>query len=178
ARLVIANESFARDLGARFGVYGSDNFNRWITSGSIDSNQGAYGQALDPDHEGGITFNNPLNFANAVTNGGSLALTILGNYVNWDLEISALQREGRGEVVPHPRIATSHPQEAVVRQRQAVGYLTVTGGQSSSIPTVEFKDVLLALQATPTITHDGRVFLTLALTKDGIDGCVSIGSGL
>ncbi|TWT19804.1 type IV pilus secretin PilQ [Luteimonas wenzhouensis] len=177
ARIVIANESFARDLGARFGVYGSDNFNRWITSGSIDSNQGAYGQVLDPDHEGGITFNNPLNFANAVTNGGSLALTILGNYVNWDLEISALQREGRGEVVSNPRIVTSNQKEAIIRQGQEVGYLTVTGGQSNSIPTVEFKDVLLELRVTPTITNDGRVFLNMALKKDEIEGFVRSGAG-
>src|SRR5690606_28409218 len=82
ARIVIANESFARDLGARFGVYGHKD--RLITSGRIDSNQGYWSDLNDPELEGLPTFVNPLNFSNAVTGGGSLALTILGNYVNWD----------------------------------------------------------------------------------------------
>lgn len=178
ARIVIANESFARDLGARFGVYGTDNFNRWITSGSIDANQGALGQALDPDDDDGISFDDALNFARPVSStsgaAGSLALTILGNYVNWDIEISALQQEGRGEVISNPRIVTSNQREAVISQGQEVGYLTVTGGQSNNVPTVQFKDVLLELKVTPTITADGRVFLAMEIKKDEIAGYTDV----
>src|SRR5690606_24546991 len=177
ARIVIANESFARDLGAKFGVYGAKD--RVITSGSIDSNQGFLSDLNDPDREGLPRFLNPLNFSSSAGAGaGSLALTILGAYVNWDLEISALQAEGRGEVVSNPRIVTSNQKEAVIRQGQEVGYLTVTGGRSNSIPTVEFKDVLLELKVTPTITNDGRVFLNIALKKDEIDRFIDIGDGL
>jgi len=177
ARIVIANESFARDLGARFGVYGAKD--RVITSGSIASNQSYLTDLTDPDREGLPAFTNPLNFSSfAGTGAGSMALTILGNYVNWDLEISALQEEGRGEVVSNPRIVTSNQKEAVIRQGQEVGYLTVTGGQSNSIPTVEFKDVLLELKVTPTITNDGRVFLSMALKKDEIDSFINVGDGL
>ena len=178
ARIVIANESFARDLGARFGVYGAKD--RVITSGSIASNQGYLSSLLDPDREGPAVFSpSPLNFSGfAGAGAGSMALTILGNYVNWDLEISALQEEGRGEVVSNPRIVTSNQKEAVIRQGQEVGYLTVTGGQSNSIPTVEFKDVLLELKVTPTITADGRVFLSMALKKDEIDSFIPIGDNL
>ena len=177
ARIVIANESFARDLGARFGVYGAKD--RVITSGSIASNQSYLESLADPDRTGLPTFTNPLNFSSfAGTGAGSMALTILGNYVNWDLEISALQEEGRGEVVSNPRIVTSNQKEAVIRQGQEVGYLTVTGGQSNSIPTVEFKDVLLELKVTPTITADGRVFLSMNLKKDEIDRFINVGDGL
>nr|AOH37464.1 fimbrial protein [Luteimonas sp. JM171] len=179
ARIVIANESFARDIGARFGVYGSDNFDRWVTSGNLDSNAGALGQAYDPDHTGGITFEDALNFSNPADRNlgaGSLALTILGRYVNWDMEISALQEEGRGEVISNPRIVTSNQREAVIRQGQEVGYLTVTGGQSNNIPTVQFKDVLLELKVTPTITNDGRVFLSMDITKDEIAGYTNMGA--
>jgi len=181
ARIVIANESFARDLGARFGVYGSKD--RVITSGSINSNQSYISSsnafARDPESAPFPSFTNPLNFSGAAGAGaGSLALTILGNYVNWDIEISALQEEGRGEVVSNPRIVTSNQKEAVIRQGQEVGYLTVTGGQSNSIPTVEFKDVLLELKVTPTITADGRVFLNMALKKDEIDSFINIGDDL
>ncbi len=177
ARIVIANESFARDLGARFGVYGAKD--RVVTSGSIASNQSYLNDLNNPDREGLPAFTNPLNFSSfAGAGAGSLALTILGNYVNWDLEISALQEEGRGEVVSNPRIVTSNQKEAVIRQGQEVGYLTVTGGQSNSIPTVEFKDVLLELKVTPTITNDGRVFLTMALKKDEVDSFINVGDGL
>ena len=177
ARIVIANESFARDLGARFGVYGAKD--RVITSGSIASNQSYLDSLADPDRTGLPTFTNPLNFSSfAGTGAGSMALTILGNYVNWDLEISALQEEGRGEVVSNPRIVTSNQKEAVIRQGQEVGYLTVTGGQSNSIPTVEFKDVLLELKVTPTITADGRVFLSMNLKKDEVDRFINVGDGL
>ena len=173
ARIVIANESFARDLGARFGVYGAKD--RVITSGSLDSNASYLDSLLDPDRDGPALFRNPLNYAGAAGGGaGSLALTILGNYVNWDVEISALQEEGRGEVVSNPRIVTSNQKEAVIRQGQEVGYLTVTGGQSNSIPTVEFKDVLLELKVTPTITNDGRVFLNMALKKDEVNRFIPI----
>ena len=177
ARIVIANESFARDLGARFGVYGAKD--RVVTSGSIDSNQGFLRDLADPDREGPPRFENPLNFAGPATaaGAGSLALTILGNYVNWDLEISALQEEGRGEVISNPRIVTSNQREAVISQGQEVGYLTVTGGQSNNVPTVEFKDVLLELRVTPTITNDGRVFLAMDIKKDELSGFVRTGVG-
>ncbi|MGJ4804364.1 type IV pilus secretin PilQ [Luteimonas sp. SDU82] len=187
ARIVIANESFSRDLGARFGITGGKD--RVIGSGSLDSNVNYINdlaeRANDLANEGtsdvipahlfpsGLVFNNPVGGG-----AGALALTILGNAINWDLEISALQEEGRGEVVSNPRIVTSNQKEAVIRQGQEVGYLTVTGGQSNSIPTVEFKDVLLELKVTPTITNDGRVFLNMALKKDEIDGFINVGSGL
>ncbi|WP_449284166.1 type IV pilus secretin PilQ [Luteimonas qiangzhengi] len=177
ARIVIANESFARDIGARFGVYGTDR-NDWITSGSLEGNQSALDGLID-DPNGPISFNNALNFANPADTSlgaGSLALTILGRYVNWDMEISALQQEGRGEVISNPRIVTSNQREAVIRQGQEVGYLTVTGGQSNNVPTVQFKEVLLELKVTPTITNDGRVFLAMEITKDEIAGYTNMGA--
>ena len=91
------------------------------------------------------------------------------------MEISALQQEGRGEVISNPRIVTSNQREAVIRQGQEVGYLTVTGGQSNNVPTVQFKEVLLELKVTPTITNDGRVFLAMDITKDEISGYTDVG---
>ena len=178
ARIVIANESFARDIGARFGITGAKN--RAITSGSLDSNVNYINTALDPDSDypehlfpDSLNFNNP---ADSTLGAGALALTILGNTINWNLEISALQQEGRGEVISNPRIVTSNQREAIIRQGQEVGYLTVTGGQSNNVPTVQFKDVLLELKVTPTITNDGRVFLAMEITKDEISGYTDMGA--
>lgn len=163
ARIVIANENFARDLGARFGVSASKE--RVNVGGALGASEGVF-------TPGGLNVNLPV-----ATEGGAptLGFTILGNTINWAVELQALQTEGRGEVVSNPRIVTSNQREAVIRQGQEVGYLTVTGGQSNSVPTVEFKDVLLELKVTPTITNDGRVFLAMDILKDEIERFVDYG---
>ncbi|KLI99624.1 type IV pilus secretin PilQ [Luteimonas sp. FCS-9] len=161
ARIVIANESFARNLGARFGVSSAEAIDdRVIVGGTLASGEdGAIGAP------GGLNVNLP------VTGGApSLAFTILGNTINWAVELQALQQEQRGEVISNPRIVTSNQREATISQGQEVGYITVTGGQSNSVPTVQFKDVLLELKVTPTITNDGRVFLAMDIKKDEIQG--------
>ena len=179
ARIVIANESFARDIGARFGVSGRSDSGtgRVVGSGSLDANAGYINSVIDGEPTwnlpGSLNFNNP---ADTSLGAGSLALTILGNSINWNMEISALQQEGRGEVISNPRIVTSNQREAVIRQGQEVGYLTVTGGQSNNVPTVQFKEVLLELKVTPTITNDGRVFLVMDITKDEIAGYTNMGA--
>lgn len=176
ARIVIATESFARDIGARFGIQASKD--RLGASGSIAGSRGNAGGAAN-DADPRVRPGRDLNFSAPVTTAGAgaLALTILGNAIDWDLELSALQEEGRGEIVSNPRIVTSNQREAIIRQGQEVGYLTVTGGQSGNIPTVEFKDVLLELKVTPTITNDGRVFLAMELKKDEIFDFIDTGVG-
>ncbi|WRL52649.1 type IV pilus secretin PilQ [Luteimonas sp. R10] len=172
ARIVIANESFARDLGARFGVQAVKD--RFVSSGSLDSNANFINDviesATDPDvvpEWDSNRFN--TNFGLGDLNPGSIAFTILGNSINWELELQALQREQRGEVISNPRIVTSNQKEAVIKQGREVGYLTVTGGQSNNVPTVQFKEALLEMTVTPTITADGRVFLNMLVKKDEIE---------
>ncbi|MEF3083876.1 type IV pilus secretin PilQ [Luteimonas sp. SMYT11W] len=157
ARIVIANESFARNLGARFGV-------------SASKQRVNVGGSLAPQTAGGPLVPGGLNVNLPIEAGPSLAFTILGNTIDWAVELQALQSEQRGEVISNPRVVTSNQREAVISQGQEIGYLTITGGQSNSIPTVEFKDVLLELKVTPTITNDGRVFLAMDIKKDEVTG--------
>src|SRR5690606_29186050 len=175
ARIVIANESFARDLGARFGVRGVKD--RLIGSGSLDANHTLIESAIGAAPGDVLTWGeNALNsdFSIRNLNPGSIAFTILGNTIDWDMELQALQQEKRGEVVSNPRVVTSNLREAIIRQGREVGYLTVTGGQSNSVPTVQFKEALLELKVTPTITADGRVFLNLEVKKDEIQDYTTI----
>ncbi|MBB6600085.1 type IV pilus secretin PilQ [Luteimonas sp. MC1825] len=180
SRIVIANESFARDLGARFGVRGTKD--RLITSGSLDSNTELINSTLESirDPDGDLPTWGPLgqalnsDFNINSLNPASIAFTILGNTIDWDFELQALQEEQRGEVVSNPRVVTSNQREAIIRQGREVGYLTVTGGQSNNVPTVQFKEALLELKVTPTITADGRVFLNLAVKKDEIQDFTTI----
>jgi type IV pilus assembly protein PilQ len=79
-------------------------------------------------------------------------------------------------VVSNPRVVTSNQREAIIKQGQEVGYLTVTGGQSNNVPTVQFKEALLELKVTPTITADGRVFLSIFVKKDEIENFTDLGA--
>ena len=170
ARVVVATESFMRELGARFGLTGTkDNV---AFSGNLESNR------LNLNDTTQIT--RGLMTDLAVTNpAGAVALSILNAGYLLDVELSAMQTQGRGEVISNPRIVTSNQREAVIRQGQEVGYVTIQPAQAGGVatPSVQFKEVLLEMRVTPTITNDGRVFLNLNVKKDEIEGFVDTSIG-
>ena len=166
ARIVIATETFARDIGARFGV--ADRSNRPLTD--IDSALGATGtDPSDPTTTIGAGFlaSNPL-----ASTAGQFALSILTADALIDMELQLLQEEGRGEVISNPRVITSNQREATIRQGEEIGYVTLQAAQAGQQPqfTVEFKEVVLELKVTPTITQDGRVFMDMSVIKDEVEG--------
>ena len=169
-RIVIATDTFARDLGAKFGIGGRRSYNNGANTGTIGSNAGGNANATR-----GLNVNLP---ADSYTNGNpaSLAYTLLGANFNLDLELSALQEEGRGEVISNPRIITANQREGYIRQGKEIGYVTITGGAGgqAATPNVQFKDVLLELKVTPTITNDGRVFLNLNVKKDEVERYIQL----
>ncbi|MCL1635418.1 type IV pilus secretin PilQ family protein [Luteimonas sp. SX5] len=176
ARIVIATDTFVRELGARFGVAGTKQYggNQGVISGNLEDNTSIIndGEHIIPD---GLNVNLPVTDP-----AGSIAYTLLGANFSIDLELSALQREGRGEVISNPRVLTSNQREAVIRQGQEVGYVTLTGvgtGGGQALPNVQFKDVLLELKVTPTITNDNRVFLALNVKKDEVVGTLDTSIG-
>lgn len=178
ARVVIATESFARELGARFGVAGQRNGNTFFNN-TIENNDETRGSYVENMADGNSTYEltkgvmSNLGVAQAA---GSLALQILNAGYALDVELSALQEEGRGEVISNPRVVTSNQREAVITQGQEVGYVTIQPAQAGGVPTpsVQFKDVLLQMRVTPTITNDGRVFLNMAVKKDEVAGYLSV----
>ncbi|MEA5123021.1 type IV pilus secretin PilQ [Xanthomonas floridensis] len=184
SRIVIATDTFARDLGARFGVTGATG--RGILSGSLESNVNYLNTsaqaALERANGGTQTtlpahlFPSGLNLdlgAGGFTNSGAagLAYTLLGSHFNLDIELSAMQEEGRGEVVSNPRIVTANQREGVIKQGREIGYVTISGAGvagGGSQANVQFKEVLLELKVTPTITNDNRVFLNMNVKKDEV----------
>ena len=184
ARIVIATESFARELGAKFGINGAtgtkgDRSSLGFGSDASISGKNAEERAnnVGPDNPRGLgTYEKGLNVnLPAAAGAGAFALSILNAGYLLDIELSALQTEGRGEVISNPRVVTSNQKEAVITQGREIGYLTVTGGQSNNVPTVQFKEALLQLKVTPTITNDGRVFLNMFVTKNEQDGRIDLG---
>lgn len=158
ARIVVATELFARELGVIFGVQDR--------VGTLP----AAADAGESTSDSGFLVGLPVDAAAGVLN-----LSILRSDISLDLELSALEEEGRGEVVSNPRVITANQREAIIRQGDEVGYLTI---QPATTPgavaqtTVEFKEVLLELKVTPTITQDGRVYLNLMVKKDEVSDLV------
>lgn len=170
SRIVIATDNFTRELGAKFGVQGkrTNPSGQTISTGGTDLGNGT---------ASGINVNLPTT-----TSAGSFALGVLGKNYALDLELSAAQTEGRSEVISSPRVITANQQEAVIRQGQEIGYVTyqnsATGAAGSGTATVQFKDAVLELKVTPTITSDGRVYLMINVKKDALAGYVTVpGSG-
>ncbi|MCC4619380.1 type IV pilus secretin PilQ family protein [Xanthomonas cassavae CFBP 4642] len=184
SRIVIATDTFARDLGARFGITGATG--RGILSGALESNvnfQNTSAQRANEIANTGTSttlashlFPSGLNVdlgASGFTNSraAGLAYTLLGSNFNLDIELSAMQEEGRGEVVSNPRIVTANQREGVIKQGREIGYVTISGGGaagSAAQANVQFKEVLLELKVTPTITNDSRVFLNMNVKKDEV----------
>ena len=149
ARVVIADETFSRDLGARFG----------------------FGNTNNPSPTSDRTTTTGFDINLGVTGGGIFNLGILSPSSNLDLELSALQQEGRGEVVSNPRVITTNQREATITQGDEIGYTTPqAAGAGQALATPAFKEALLELKVTPTITTDGRVFMQINLKKDDIKG--------
>lgn len=168
-RIVIATDSFARDLGAKFGIGGTHTYGDNVaTIGS-----GATGNT---DATRGLNVSLPAGGYVTGTSIPSLAYTLLGSNFNLDLELSALQEEGRGEVISNPRIVTANQREGVIKQGNEIGYVTITGGTSgtAATPNVQFKEVMLELKVTPTITNDNRVFLNMNVKKDEVDRYITL----
>ena len=179
ARVVVATESFMRELGAEFGVSGlKDNL---AFSGDFETNEENWNSRNDALEDGTrqvITSGLMTNLG--VTNpAGAVALSLLNAGYALDLRLSAMQQQGRGEVISNPRIVTSNQREAVIKQGREVGYVTIQPATAGGVatPSVQFKEVVLEMKVTPTITNDGRVFLNLNVKKDEIEGFVDTSIG-
>jgi type IV pilus assembly protein PilQ len=194
ARVVVADDNFSRQLGARFGIgAGASNNGRNIgVSGTPigDPNQAnvpstgiatgfspsSYYWRVKPDKEtGGVVGeyinSTPYNVNLPVANpAGTLAMTFLnlgnGNLVN--LELSAAEAANRGKVISSPRVVTADNQKASISQGQEYK-LRVSGGVGgqSSVITVR---AVLGLDVTPQVTPDGKVVLDVEVSKDSIAG--------
>lgn len=194
ARVVIADDNFSRQLGARFGIgagINSNGRNIGITGTPLgDPNQAnvpgtgivtgfspsSYYWRTKPDATtGAITgeyINSvPYNVNLPVSNpAGTLAMTFLnlgnGNLVN--LELSAAEAANRGKVISSPRVVTADNTKASISQGQEFK-LRVSGGVGgqSSVETIR---AVLSLDVTPQVTPDGRVVLDVYVTKDSIAG--------
>ena len=187
ARIVVVNDDFKRDLGARVGytTAQSNGNGIWTTSGSAAATDTAISSALANRAANGTSF--PVQVPTGTTGApqrynvnlpvptpaGSFALGILGSNYIVDLELSAAQAETRAEVISSPRVITANQKEATIEQGTEIPYQQ---SASSGATTVSFKKAVLSLKVTPQITPDNRIILDLDVKKDTI-GTITVASG-
>lgn len=174
AKIVIAEDSFGRELGSRFGVRARSSGNNH--SIGIGGNITESGEVAG---NGSATVTPLTNLAAAALGGfnpGAIGLTLLnvnGNALG--LELSALENNNKGKVLSTPRLLTTDNTKAVIEQGTQIPY--VTPGSANAPPTVSFKKAVLRLNVTPQITPNGRVIMDLEIRKDTIGQLVNIQGG-
>ncbi|MBS93856.1 MAG: pilus assembly protein PilQ [Chromatiales bacterium] len=181
SRIVVVNDDFSRNLGIRWGFTGADDNgdNGLIAvSGSATGTDTIVGSGLDNIEAGDPIFpvtvptlDDRFNVNLPVASpAGSFALAILDDDYLIDLELSAVQAEGNGEVISSPRVITANQKEAKIEQGVEIPYQEAS---SSGATTTQFKDAVLSLTVTPQITPDDRVIMDLVVTKDSVGDQVS-----
>jgi type IV pilus assembly protein PilQ len=188
SRIVIANDDFARDIGVRFGVTGVTETDSGIAaiSGDLSGTNTIVNSAVNNLTSTGQPF--PVAVPSlaqrlgvqlpAAPGGGGnparLALSILAADYLVDLELSALQTEGKGEIVSNPRVVTANLKKASIQQGRQIPYSEVDDdGKVSTL----FKDAVLKLEVTPQITPDDRIRMDLKVTKDDVGANVPQATG-
>jgi len=178
ARLVEANDGFSRNLGAKLGfadlrtLRGGDS--GWKVRGNeriaIGGNLTGIGQVTGqtPDEGDGYTNTTMVNLPAAGIGGvapSSLAFSLFSSAANrfLNLELSALEADGKGKIISSPRVVTEDKQIAVIEQGIELPYEQAT---SSGATSISFKKANLRLEVIPQITPDGNVVLEVDVNKD------------
>jgi type IV pilus assembly protein PilQ len=171
ARIVEANDSFSKNLGARLGIHdfqGSNLFGsstRFTAGGSLIDTGFHTGQTptstFIPDS---LNVNLPAAGLNAF-NAGQFSFILFNNAATrfLNLELTALEADGKGKIIASPRVLTADQVEAIIEQGTEIPYQQAT---SSGATSVSFRKANLALKVKPQITPEGNVIMTLDVNKD------------
>lgn len=165
ARIVRAETNVAEDLGVRWGGGGFDrNGDNVVTvGGSI----GALGEATDIANGAGDSFSFPdalaVDLGVSGDGASSFAIGLGSEDFLIDLELSALESDGRAEVVSQPRVVTADRQTASIKSGEEIPYQEAA---SSGATSVSFKEAVLSLEVTPQITPDDKIIMDLVVSQD------------
>lgn len=167
ARIVIANTDFREELGVRWGGIGVrtlDDGNQVLQfAGSREAFAdggplGAFNGQNQIEINDGLSVD--LGVAAATS---SFGVAFLSDSAFVDLELSALENEGHGEVISQPKVITGDKQTALIRSGEEIAYQEAS---ASGATAVAFKEAVLSLEVTPQITPDDRVILDLIVSQD------------
>ncbi len=159
ARMVTVKDNLNEELGIRWGV--TDTNGDYATAGTLEGANTASGGIVP-------ALSDRLNVNLPVTNpAGSIAFQVarLADGTILDLELSAMEKENKGEIIASPRITTANQKEAYIEQGVEIPYQEAA---SSGATATQFKKAVLSLTVTPHITPDDRIILDLIVTQDTV----------
>jgi len=185
SRIVVVNDDFSRDLGIRLGVTAfNENSSDGLTaiSGTGQGTDTMINSALNnlADPANGTIYPvevpslaNRYNVNVPIADpAGRFALAVLESDYLVDLELTAMEAEGRGEIVSTPRVITANQKEARIEQGVEIPYQQ---SASSGATTIQFKKAVLSLTVTPQITPDNNIIMDLRVHKDSVGETISTG---
>ena len=159
ARMVTVKDNINEELGIRWGITDTDG--ETGTSGTLTGADSA-NAGTTPDIGDRMNVNLPV-----ASPAGSIAFQIarLADGTILDLELSAMEKENKGEIIASPRITTANQKEAYIEQGVEIPYQEAA---SSGATSTQFKKAVLSLTVTPHITPDDRIILDLVVTQDTV----------
>ncbi|WP_353979793.1 type IV pilus secretin PilQ [Salinicola endophyticus] len=162
ARIVIARDSATRELGVNWGM-SSPAGGRFNLSGAADGDPSSVPTTSDDpqSYGGGLA----VDLGNATQPASAFSFGYLSGDVLIDLELRALESEGKSQTISQPKVITANQRTAVIKQGQEVPYQEAS---SSGATTTEFKEAVLSLEVTPQITPDDRIIMDLRVNNDDI----------
>lgn len=164
ARIVEMTKDFSQDIGIRWGVSTPTHFSGSLEGGNqLLLNRDPFNAAVVPIAQrlNLDLIAAPVRGSNPATLG--IALAKLGNNILLDLELSALESEGRAELISSPRLITTNQQTALIESGKEIPYQEST---SSGATAVSFKKAVLSLKVTPQITPDNKILMELQINQD------------
>ncbi|WP_028863139.1 type IV pilus secretin PilQ family protein [Psychromonas aquimarina] len=167
ARMVTVNDSVGEELGIKWGV---------TAQGGSSATSGTLVGAAAANAGSVADLNDRLNVNLPVAGAPSIAFQVakLANGELLDLELSALEKENKAEIIASPRITTANQQTAYIEQGTEIPYVE---SASSGATSVSFKKAVLSLNVTPQITPDNKVILDLVITQDSKGEVIPTGIG-
>lgn len=187
SRIVVVSDDFSRELGVRFGATayranstdgatvisgtagGTDTMINSIVDNLQDPANGTIFPIQLPDLNDRFNVNVPI--ANPA---GRFAIALLETEYLVDLELTALQSEGRAEIISTPRVITANQKEARIEQGVEIPFQE---SASSGATTTQFKKAVLSLTVTPQITPDDHIIMDLRVSKDNVGELVQSATG-
>jgi len=185
ARIVEASDTFSRNLGVRFGYHDTTGMGNQVGAGTTRALGGGNlnDTGFHSGQGGSTTFLPDSMFVNMAAPGlggvapGQFSLILMNDAMTkfLNLEITALQADGKGKIVSSPRVITADNVEASIEQGTEIPYQQAT---SSGATSVSFRKATLSLKVTPQITPDDNIMMKLAVNKDSVGSVTAAGPSI
>lgn len=168
ARIVTATSSFSDSMGIRWGTLGTGSYDGGSKSTQYGGSLTTIGEIRDSFGEDTLTYtpeDNLIVDLPATGNATTFAFGLIADDYLLDMELSALETEGRGEVIARPKVITADKQEATIESGDQIPYQEAS---SSGATATQFVDAVLGLTVTPRITPDDRIIMDLDVSQDSV----------